>query len=218
MKKTINIYSIFLSVSGEVGKFKQGSLTTFVRLSGCNIHCVYCDTKKALSLSSGKCLSIEKIIEKVESIGCKQILITGGEPLLQIKNLKLLIKELTKNGYFVSIETNGTILPNIPNVYCWIADYKLFSSGYSNFKLSNKKYKLFPEDSWVKFVCLDRQDYEEAKAVIKLLGNFNFALSAAIPWLAPEQLCNWMMKDKLFSTCLNVQIHKHIWQDGEKEK
>jgi organic radical activating enzyme len=127
----MNVHSIFESISGEAGiSIPQGAWTTFIRLQGCNLRCPYCDTKDTQDVTIIRQeLTIKQIIRKIHT---KNVLITGGEPLLQRVGLEELIALLEANNHTVQIETNGSkCLPhNAFGCYgAWVIDYKLPSSG-----------------------------------------------------------------------------------------
>jgi len=103
-----NVSEIFYSVQGE-GLF-QGLPMVFIRLSGCNLHCGFCDTKYALK--NGKETALRKILQEVRKYNCKRVCITGGEPFLQ--NLKPLVKSLKEKDYWIAAETNGTVWQKLP--------------------------------------------------------------------------------------------------------
>jgi len=96
----------FESISGEAGFFTQGSFATFIRLQGCNLNCVYCDTQKAQSLEGGTRWSISEVIARCKT---RQVIITGGEPLVQESALIALVVALMSRGHMVQIETNGSL-------------------------------------------------------------------------------------------------------------
>ena len=103
----MKIRSIFTSVDGEINDFHQGRLSVFVRLAGCNLNCSYCDTKYAQSIKAGTEKSISEIVSNVCKFNLDKVTITGGEPLLQADEVKILIKELSTKGKKITIETNG---------------------------------------------------------------------------------------------------------------
>ena len=108
MKNTLLVHSIFKSISGEVGLIPQGTSTVFIRLAGCNMKCSYCDTACTQSKKSGSKFTIEQIINSIKKLKCKNLLITGGEPLMQRKGIISLLKRLKGWGCKIQIETNGS--------------------------------------------------------------------------------------------------------------
>ena len=107
----MRIQEIFTGVSGECGMFRQGSWCTFIRLAGCNLRCKWCDTIKAQKRDSGKEMEISEVVDEIKRKGNNQILLTGGEPLLQQKEVIQLIDSFNYEYQF-QIETNGSIFSN----------------------------------------------------------------------------------------------------------
>ena len=137
----LNVSSIFDSVSGEAGFFSQGSWTTFVRLQGCNLNprCRYCDTPHAqvIGYGDGGQMEIGDIVHRC--ISTRQVLITGGEPLLQ-RNTGELIEALRAAGNVVQVETNGSLpIPSRLSAW-WVVDRKGPSSGISPNRLSSQNW------------------------------------------------------------------------------
>ncbi len=171
--KMLKIYSIFETMSGEAGGFVQGSWVTMIRLYGCNLNCSWCDTPSAQNSGVFIESSVSEIIKKVAKKKNKQVIITGGEPLLQQDTI-LLIRELLKHNYKVQIETNGSIeLPSVLSFgqiaysrpVFWVMDYKCPSSGQENkmpsiHSLICSVYSTQLEGNgvWIKWVIADEKD------------------------------------------------------------
>jgi len=161
----MKISEIFYSIEGE--GIEIGRPEIFVRLSGCNLRCVWCDTKYAWE--NGKDMSVEEVIEKVKKYPCKNVSITGGEPLLQRKELLELVRKLKELGYWIQINTNGTIydeeifrLADLISMDC-----KCPSSGMkSNLEVLKKTKEKFDYKTQFKFIISDKRDYEYAKKVV----------------------------------------------------
>jgi len=206
----MRIFSIFSSIEGEVSLFYQGGLTVFIRCAGCNLRCKYCDTKYALPMDSGEEMSVDEIVTKVGEFGISRVTITGGEPLLQ-KELFELTRALWGRGYKISVETNGSMDLIGHGVSGWVVDYKLPSSG----EMSEMITEVFlrPID-FVKFVILDRDDYEVALVVRRSLiekgCTAKFAFSPVYGLMDPAQLVSWLVEDRVDGAILNVQLHKLI--------
>lgn len=220
----MKVYSIFNSIDGEVNLWGQGHFSTFIRLAGCNFEkrpCKYCDTKYAQSKDSGKEMSIEQIVEEVEKIGCKKVTITGGEPLLQGEEVRKLTRKLWFAKHHTSIETNGSF-PLLRGVFVgsWVIDWKLTGSGMGEY-MKVEHFTPLSANDFVKFVILDKPDYEEAKLVCSILRKkgcgATFAFSPVRNILNPSELIDWMKRDRLFEVIINLQLHKYIWIKGEKE-
>ncbi|MCK5594994.1 radical SAM protein [bacterium] len=205
----IKVNEVFKSIQGE-GSF-AGKLCSFVRLSGCNLRCSYCDTKYAYE--KGNDLSIEKIVRKVKILGLSLVEITGGEPLLQKETTKL-VDTLIEQKHTVLIETNGTIsIKNINQHAIIILDLKCPGSKMSaNTMWKNIEY-LRKKDE-VKFVIGDRKDYDWAKditAEYNLIQRVNHVhFSPVYGKLVPKELAEWIHHDNL-DVRMQIQIHKYIW-------
>lgn len=207
----MKISEIFYSIEGE--GIEIGRPEIFIRLTGCNLRCRWCDTKYALE--GGKEMSIEKIIQEVSKYPCKSVSITGGEPLLQKEELWELVKQLKALDYWIQINTNGTIFDEeIFNLVDLISmDCKCPSSGMkSNFEVLRETDKLFSPKTQFKFVISDEEDYKYAKKVIDSL-----ALQSKIVF-QPEwrnrkfarELVELVKKDVL-NVRVTLQQQKIIW-------
>lgn len=200
----MKINEIFKSIQGE-GQ-QAGNLTTFIRTSGCNLRCNWCDTTYAYK--EGMEMSLTDIYKKVRELDCKNICITGGEPLLQDKINELLLN-LHYKGYKIFVETNGT--QKIYNFYPanYIVDYKLPSSGmYGKFIKDNFK---VPHLYEIKFVIKDEKDYEIAKEVtMEYDGNATILFSPCFNKEWNRKLAEMIIKDNL-PVKYSLQIHKVLW-------
>ena len=204
----MKVCEIFLSIQGESSYV--GIPFVFVRLSGCNLRCFYCDTTYAYE--EGIEMSVSEVIEKVSSFGIKFVEITGGEPLLQKESL-LLIKRLLDDNYNVLVETNGSVgIKDVDSRAIIILDIKTPKSGmFDKMNLDNLKY--IKDDDEIKFVLTDREDYEWAKKFIyeyNLINKCNILFSPVYGILSPEKLVEWILEDRL-PIRLNLQIHKYLY-------
>jgi 7-carboxy-7-deazaguanine synthase len=205
----MRITEIFLSIQGESSW--AGFACVFVRTTGCNLRCVWCDTDYAFY--GGRDMLVEEIVTEVERIGrdCKLVELTGGEPLLQ-KDVGRLAELLLARDYTVLCETSGSIdIGVLPAEVIKIMDIKCPGSGEVDSNLWDNLERLGHEDE-IKFVVRDRADYDWALAVIaerKLAGR---RLLLAPVWgeLELKDLAGWMMKDNLPAR-LQTQLHKLIW-------
>ncbi|MBC7080991.1 MAG: radical SAM protein [Thermoplasmatales archaeon] len=201
----MKVNEIFYSIQGE-GK-DAGLPTIFIRLTGCNLRCRWCDAKYAYF--EGKEMSEEEIIEKIKDFGSKRVCITGGEPLLQ-EGVYELIDRLIESGYEVSVETNGSISIrklSEKNVIIKM-DYKLPSSGFNKFMLEDNFNFLRSKDE-LKFIIMDREDYEFAKNIIRN-KNIGCEIIMQPVWNKCKKLADWILEDKI-RVRLSLQIHKIIW-------
>ncbi|HOJ52242.1 MAG TPA: radical SAM protein [Syntrophales bacterium] len=210
MKLWVN--EIFYSLQGESSH--AGRPCVFVRLTGCNLRCRYCDTTYAYD--EGTLLDIDEIKTRLGSFGCNLVEITGGEPLLQPGTPKL-IKDLLDGGWEVLIETNGSLNIGVVDERSHrIMDVKLPSSGeHRQMRWENMDF-LTPKDE-VKFVVVTREDYEYAKDVIERYSLGDRPLS---PLLSPvfgllnfQTLADWILRDRL-RVRMQIPLHKVIW--GER--
>lgn len=208
----MNVVEIFLSIDGE--GVHVGELATFVRLAGCNLRCSYCDTKYAQNMADGEEMSALAIIDRVKELGCKNVTLTGGEPLLN-KDGFILAHALAEGGYSVNIETNGSIdigdLIDEPNVIITM-DYKSPSSGCEKHMLLSNLEKLREQDV-LKFV-IEESDFDAVRAV---LGRYKISaqvfLSPIFGKIDPVQIVDFMKREFLKRENIRVQLqlHKFIW-------
>ncbi len=209
------VNEIFHSIQGE--STRAGFRSIFIRLTGCNLNCSFCDTDYAKN--AGSILSINDIIDEIQKIGkCDHITLTGGEPLLQTKSLALM-KELINMDYSINLETNGSInVKDVPDKTRKIVDVKTPSSGESDsFLMDNLKY--IDEHDELKFVISDLRDYKFAKEFIdRNLANTKATinLSPVYETMSYAELAEQIIVDRL-PVRLNLQQHKIIWPKGEPE-
>jgi len=203
----MKVSEIFHSIQGE-GK-DIGLPTTFVRTSGCNLRCEWCDTKYAWE--GGKEIKVERIKKKLEEIGCQRICITGGEPLLQDDVYELI--DLIEDRYKVSVETNGSIdVEKLVGRDVRVSmDYKVLSSNMYD-EMLDRNLDFLREKDQLKFVILDKEDYEFSRSILE-----NYDLNCEIIFQAVDNenlkdLAGWVMEDGLNVRVL-PQLHKVIWGD-----
>ena len=209
----MKVCEIFTSLQGESSY--AGLPCTFIRLSGCNLRCVYCDTQ--YSYEEGSEMPIDEIRGRVRSAGVRLVEITGGEPLLQ-KDTPLLVRGLLDEGRTVLIETNGSVsIEDIDRRAVVILDVKTPGSGMGG-KTDLANFDLIKPTDEIKFVICGREDYEWAKETLSRYGlteKARILFSAAIGMLAPSDLARWIIDDRL-DVRLNVQIHKFIFGPDER--
>ncbi|WP_010247160.1 radical SAM protein [Acetivibrio cellulolyticus] len=200
------VNEIFLSIQGE--SISTGFPTIFVRFTGCNLRCCYCDTTYAYE--DGKEMSPYEVFEEVKRFHYKRVCITGGEPLLQ-KDLNELLRLL--GDYAVTIETNGAV-PIEDITLCeghsWVMDMKVPSSGCSN-QMVLDNFRYLRDKDEIKFVIGDRNDYDWAKGIIKnhhYKGTITF--SPVYGRINCEDAVSWILADRL-DVRFQVQLHKIIW-------
>jgi 7-carboxy-7-deazaguanine synthase len=208
------VNEIFYSIQGE--SLYAGLPCTFIRLTGCNLRCSYCDT--GYSYEEGTSLTMTDIMDRVSGYECPLVEITGGEPLLQ-NETPLLITNLIENGYKVLLETNGTIdISRIDEKCIKIVDIKCPASGESGKNILDNLNRLNVKDQ-VKFVISNHEDYEYAKDIIKQIpGGFlreNILISPVPGKMEFSDLASWILEDKLMVR-FHIQLHKIIWPDIDR--
>jgi 7-carboxy-7-deazaguanine synthase len=210
----LKVCEIFTSIQGE--STFAGLPCTFVRLAGCNLRCLYCDTR--YSYQNGIEMTIEDIIGHVKLAGVNLVEITGGEPLMQKEDTLALTRNLLDEGYEVLIETNGSMsIQGIDKRAVIILDVKTPGSCMSNEMDFSNFDHLKPSDE-VKFVICDRADYDWSRNIIttfRLKGRAKILFSPALGMIEPRQLAGWIVEDRL-GVRLNMQIHKYIFGPGER--
>jgi 7-carboxy-7-deazaguanine synthase len=204
----MKVCEIFTSIQGE--STFAGVPCMFIRMTGCNLRCSYCDT--AYAYEEGTELSEKEIVERIQALGLRTVEITGGEPLLQEEVLPL-VKNLADRGYRVLIETNGSRdIQGLDRRAVIILDVKTPGSGMAGeLKLSNLSF-LKPEDE-VKFVIADRRDYEWSRDFVRehvLTKRCTVLFSPVFGTMEPQALSQWILHDRL-EVRLNLQLHKYIY-------
>jgi 7-carboxy-7-deazaguanine synthase len=224
----VYLIEIYKSVQGE-SSF-AGRPCIFVRLAGCNLRCSWCDSE--YTFKGGYKLSEDEVVTEIEKLAPVRLIeFTGGEPLLQERELILLMQRLLASGYELMIETSGERpLDRVPAAVHKIVDVKCPGSGEGgSFRLSNLEFLTKGDE--VKFVITDRSDYAFARDFIRehvlearvgsvlLSPAFNKAPSIARStencMLDPRDLVDWMLADAL-NARLSLQIHKYIWEPQKK--
>ena len=225
----MHLIELYKSVQGE-SSF-AGVPCIFVRLAGCNLRCAWCDSE--YTFTGGKPFTADEIVAHIEALQpCPLIEFTGGEPMLQHKELLPLMQRLLEQGYTLMMETSGERpLADVPKDVHKIVDVKCPGAGSAanSFHLANLD-ALTPRDE-VKFVLSDRTDYEFAREFIRthaletkcgsilLSPAFNKAPSdlrtTDNATLDPRFVVDWMLEDGLPAR-LSLQIHKFIWEPRKK--
>lgn len=204
----LKINEIFYSIQGETSY--AGLPTVFIRTTGCNLRCTYCDTK--YSYYEGEYMLFEKILEIVKGYGAEYICLTGGEPLLQ-KDIHKLIHILCDAGYKVSLETSGSksIKEVDPRVKV-ILDVKTPNSGAANsFLLENINFS--SETTEYKFVICDQEDLDWSENFCRqhdLSKKFTVLFSPSHGQVSEQWLAERILQKKL-KVRLHLQQHKYIW-------
>ncbi|MBI5775999.1 MAG: 7-carboxy-7-deazaguanine synthase QueE [Nitrospirae bacterium] len=209
----MRITEIFYSIQGE-SSF-AGRPCAFVRLTGCPLRCMWCDSE--YTFYGGTEMALDDVLAKVRSFDCRLVEVTGGEPLHQPEAFTL-IERLCADGYEVLVETSGAIdiAPVDPRAHI-IMDVKCPGSGMMDRMDWNNLDRIARKDE-VKFVIKDRADYEFARAITerhKLAGRCPVLFSPSFGELDPRQLAEWVLADKL-PVRVQLQLHKFIWDPHMK--
>jgi 7-carboxy-7-deazaguanine synthase len=207
-QRMLTVAEIFASIQGETSF--SGYPFAFVRLTGCNLRCRYCDTTYAYD--TGEEFPLEEVVSRVTAFGLTRACVTGGEPLLQAE-APALVAALLDRGHEVLVETNGTLpFSGLDPRAVKIMDVKCPSSGEDG-KTLWENFRHLTERDEVKFVISSPEDYRYAKEVAsrhRRERRWGVLLSPAFGLLAPERLAGWMVGDGLDAR-LQLQLHKLVW-------
>jgi 7-carboxy-7-deazaguanine synthase len=202
------ITEIFKSIQGESSY--AGLPCSFIRTTGCNLRCVWCDTEYAFH--GGTEMTIDQILSAIEPHQCGLVEITGGEPLLQ-PQIRELSEKLLQKKYTVLLETSGALdISLVPPEVIRIVDIKCPDSGMMQEMKWDNLGKLTPQDE-LKFVIKSRSDYDWA---VKILYEYqlhrqNLVLfSPVYQEMAPQELAEWILQDNL-PVRFQIQLHKVLW-------
>ncbi|HEX6177675.1 MAG TPA: 7-carboxy-7-deazaguanine synthase QueE [Thermoanaerobaculia bacterium] len=203
----MRVTEIFHSIQGESSH--AGRPCVFVRLTGCNLRCRWCDSE--YTFTGGERMSLDDVVARVKSYGCNLVEITGGEPLAQAESFDL-IERLCDDGFEVLIETSGSIdITPVDRRAKIIIDVKTPGSG----EVAKNRWENLDElrrHDEIKFVIADRADYEWSRDLIreKSLDRWTVLLSPVWGEMNPKDLAEWMLADRLPAR-FQTQLHKHIW-------
>jgi len=203
----LRVTEIFYSIQGESSH--AGRPCAFVRLTGCNLRCRWCDSE--YTFTGGEKMSIDEILGKIKRYGTNLVEVTGGEPLAQAESLNL-IERLCDEGFEVLIETSGSIdIAPVDRRATIILDIKCPGSGEVEKNRWENLQHLKPNDE-IKFVIADRADYDWARRVIEQrnLNRWTVLLSPVWGEMDLQSLAEWMLADGVPAR-LQTQLHKHIW-------
>lgn len=208
------VNEIFYSIQGE-SSF-MGYPSVFIRLTGCNLRCRYCDTQYAYD--EGSTMSIDEIIETAQAYPCRLAEVTGGEPLIQ-KHTPGLIRGLLEKGFEVLLETNGSLdLSSVDSRCVKIVDIKCPSSGEHRKNRFENLERLTRRDE-IKFVVADRADYLYARDLyrrfLKDTCVENIFFSPVFSRLPYQQLASWILEDGIRAR-FGVQLHKMVWHSEKR--
>ena len=205
---TLRVTEIFHSIQGESSRV--GLPTVFVRLTGCPLRCVWCDTEYAFS--GGELLPLSGILQRVAGFDCATVCVTGGEPLAQ-KNCLPLLAALCDAGHSVSLETSGALdIDGVDPRVARIVDLKAPGSG----EVARNRWEnlgLLTAHDELKFVLASREDYDWAVATChqhRLFERCPVLFSPVQGQLDPAQLAQWILEDHL-PLRFQLQLHKLLW-------
>jgi len=210
--ETLRITEIFYSLQGE--SLSSGIPTVFIRLTGCPLRCHYCDTEYAFT--GGERMTIGEICQQVAEYECRQICVTGGEPLAQKPCLELLT-HLCDLGYQVSLETSGALtVEDVDSRVVKVMDLKTPNSGEMIRNRMENIESLTAQDQ-IKFVICNQRDYEWASMQVverKLNQRCTVFFSPAYQEQDATELAEWILRDKL-DVRMQLQLHKALWGDKQ---
>lgn len=213
---TYKIAEMFSSINGE--GTHAGQLAFFVRFTGCNLNCSYCDTKWAnVPNAEYTEMTADEIRSEAQKSGISNVTVTGGEPLIQ-PNIVPLLETLCGDGRYVEIETNGSadvseVLKIKGERPALTMDYKLPSSGMESF-MRTENFALLEAKDTVKFVSGSLADLERALEIIRkygLIGKCAVYISPVFGKLKPAEIVDFMLANKLNGVNVQLQMHKFIW-------
>ena len=210
----LTINEIFYSIQGE--STYAGRPCVFVRLTGCDLRCSWCDTEYAFH--EGRRQSLEEVLAEVDRLDCPLVEVSGGERLLQ-EGVYPLMQSLLERGHIVLLETGGhRSTARVPEAVVTILDVKCPGSGEAHRNDWSNLERLRPRDE-VKFVVKDREDYEFASDVVT---RHRLGERAAAVHLSPVHgvmdlrlLSEWVLADRL-PVRIQAQLHKYIWDPGTR--
>lgn len=208
------VTEIFKSIQGESSFV--GLPCVFIRLTGCNLRCHWCDT--AYSFYGGQNMTPDEVLGRVRELGGKLVEFTGGEPLLQ-KDVQPLAAQLVGEGFRVLMETSGErFVGDLPRAVVKVLDVKCPGSGESD-KFCFDNLAVLERKDEIKFVIVDETDYRYALDFIskhQLHDRVDEVIfSPVFGRLQPRQLAEWILRDGL-NVRMGMQIHKFIWEPETK--
>jgi 7-carboxy-7-deazaguanine synthase len=206
----LRISEIFFSLQGETRRI--GLPTVFIRLTGCPLRCVYCDTTYAFA--GGQDMGVAEILRQVDGYAPHYVTVTGGEPLAQ-KNCALLLRALCDAGYEVSLETSGALDVGAVDARAMrVVDIKTPASGEAE-KNRWENLPLLTRHDEIKIVLCDESDYRWAKQIMsqyRLVEKCAVVFSPAHGMLDATRLAEWILRDRLPVRML-PQLHKLLWNN-----
>lgn len=216
----MKVVEVFTSIDGE-GK-RAGLPTTFIRLHGCNLNCSFCDTRYGCEGDDYRTMSVKEIVDWCDGLGVKSVTLTGGEPLIH-PGAKMLVEQLLERGYWVNVETNGTVDVNkfrdsltVGRKYglsylFFTVDYKCPGSGMHT-HMQQDMYSNLRSTDVVKFVVSDRADMDFALGVMETVQtDAEIYFSPVFGAIEPKEIVDYILRHKLYDCRVQLQMHKLIW-------
>lgn len=216
----MKINEIFFSIQGESSSI--GLPTIFVRFTGCNLRCTYCDT--VYSYYEGDAGTPESVMETIRNYRMKRVCLTGGEPLIQPRaEMQRLLDLLAEEQYEVSIETDGSIDVSKFTLHPkqrFILDMKVPSSGMSGKMDFHNLKRILPERDEVKFVLSSQEDYKWCMDLIHTHDlspdkGYQLIFSPIYGDIEPKQLVEWLLADQIDAR-FQIQLHKVVWEPTKR--
>ena len=214
----MQVVEIFKSIDGE-GK-RTGLPTTFIRLYGCNLHCSYCDTRYGCEGGGYTEMGVDEIVSQCQRLNTTSITLTGGEPLIH-PGVGTLVRELLTKGFWVNVETNGTVDVRrfrecMPLAYSsqlfFTVDYKCPSSGMNRQMLTDM-YKDLAQCDVIKFVVGSKEDLDAAKRILEYSQpQAEVYFSPVFGEIEPVEIVNYILEHELHNCKVQLQLHKIIWK------
>lgn len=211
---SVVVKELYLSLQGESSH--QGLLCAFVRLTGCHLRCSYCDSEFAFR--GGERLKNAEVLARVRALQTPMVEVTGGEPLLQ-PGVYPLMQSFLDAGLTVLLETSGAIdVRHVPDAVHAIVDLKTPSSGEAD-RNDLRNFDSMDARDELKFVLGSREDYEWSREMIRThrldARPFGLLFSTVFGKLAPKQLAEWVIADRL-PVRFQLQQHKYVWPPDER--
>ena len=215
------VAEIFTSINGE--SRRAGETAVFVRFTGCNLRCNYCDTLWALEKDAPfTAMSGEEIYDYIRESGIKNVTLTGGEPLIQPGVNELIERLLEDENLRVEIETNGAVdirpFMKASDRLSFTVDYKCPGSGMESGMVMSNFEAVGPGDT-VKFVVSDEADLDKMCEIVNeyhLTEKAAVYVGAVFGRIDPQQIVEYMLKHKMNDVRLQLQMHKFIWAPDER--
>lgn len=218
----MKVVEIFKSIDGEGSR--AGLPATFVRLYGCNLNCSFCDTRYGCEGVDYFVASADEIVSKCKEIGIPSVTLTGGEPLIH-PGIKAIVEKFLAEGFWLNIETNGTVDVNkfrdslnvndrvrTSNII-FTVDYKCPGSGMHEKMESYSMYRGLRSCDVIKFVVRDRTDMDFAMSVYEeVQPKAQVFFSPVFGRMDPKDIVEYLLDHRLFGCRVQIQMHKVIWE------